>query len=77
MRHTRKEVIERTIREYELMDYLVAKLKKEGWERLLPKPETKDLWTVKDSLAHITHWKADVVRSIRRKHILPEEAGSP
>ena len=36
MRHSREEVIERTIREYELIDYLVAKLKKEGWERLLP-----------------------------------------
>ena len=72
MRHTRKEVIERTIREYILLDRLVANLKKEDWERLLTRPETKDPWTVKDSLAHITHWKADVARSIRRERKSPE-----
>jgi hypothetical protein len=75
MRHSRKEVIERTIREYELLDRLVANLKKEGWERLLPRAETKDPWTVKDALAHITHWKADVARSIRRQRKPPEERG--
>ncbi len=65
MRHTRKEVIERTIREYKLLDKLVGGLKPEDWKRPVPRPETKDPWTVKDSLAHITYWKADTARSAR------------
>lgn len=75
MRHTREEVIERAIREFELLDHLVANLTNEEWERLLIRPETKDPWTVKDALVHITHWKADVVRSIRKQHRPPEERG--
>ena len=75
MRHNREEVIERTVREFELLDRLVASLTDEDWQRLLPRPETKEPWTVKDALAHITHWKADVVRSIRRQPIPPEERG--
>ena len=75
MRHNREEVIERTIREFELLDQLVANLKNEDWERKLHRSETKDPWTVKDVLAHITHWKAGVARSIRRQPIPPEERG--
>jgi uncharacterized damage-inducible protein DinB len=75
IRHTREEVIERTIREFELLDHLVAGLSEEEWGRLLARPETKDPWTVKDALAHITHWKADVVRSIKGQRIPPEEHG--
>ena len=62
MRHTREEVIKRTIQEFERLDHLVNNLTDEDWNRLLTRPETKDPWTVKDALAHITHWKADVVR---------------
>lgn len=75
MIHKREEVIERTIREFELLDDLVANLTNQDWKRLLPRPETKDPWTVKDALAHITHWKADVARSIRRQRRPPEERG--
>jgi hypothetical protein len=75
MRHTREEVIERTIREFERLDRLVAGLADDDWERPLPRPEGKDRWTVKDALAHITHWKADVTRSIRRQRRPPEERG--
>jgi hypothetical protein len=75
MRHNREEVIERTIREFELLDQLVASLNNEDWERLLLRSETKDPWTVKDALAHITHWKADVARRIRGRRIPPEERG--
>ena len=75
MRHTREEVIERTIREYELLDNLVAGLSGEDWERLLLRPESKEPWTVKDALAHITHWKADVARSALGQHRPPEERG--
>ncbi len=75
MRHNRDEVIERTIREFELLDHLVASLTNADWERLLPRPESKEPWTVKDALAHITHWKADVARSARRQRRPPEERG--
>jgi hypothetical protein len=75
MRHNREEVIQRTIREFERLDQLVASLTNEEWERLLPRPETKEPWTVKDALAHITHWKADVARSARRQRRPPEERG--
>jgi hypothetical protein len=75
MRHNREEVIERTIREFELLDRLVANLTGEDWARLLPRSETKEPWTVKDALAHVTHWKADVARSVRRQPVPPEERG--
>jgi hypothetical protein len=75
LRHTRSEIIERTIREFELLDDLVAGLADQDWGRLLPRPETKDPWTVKDALAHITHWKADVARSARRQPRPIEERG--
>jgi len=75
MLHTREEVIERVIREFELLDRLVANLTDEDWERFVPRPEAKEPWTVKDALAHITHWKADVARSIRKQPVPPEERG--
>jgi hypothetical protein len=75
MRHTREEVIERTMREFEILDHLVANLTDQDWERLVPRSETKEPWTVKDDLAHITHWKADVARTIRKQPVPPEERG--
>jgi hypothetical protein len=75
MRHNRKEVVERTVREFELLDRLVANLTNEEWNRLVLRPETKDPWTVKDALAHITHWKADVVRKIKKQPVPVEEKG--
>jgi hypothetical protein len=75
MRHNREEVIARTIREFEFLEALVAGLPDDEWERSLHRPETKDPWTVKDALAHITHWKVDVARSIRRQRRPAEERG--
>ena len=75
MIHTREEVIDRTVQEFELLDHLVADLTGEEWDRLVARPESKDPWTVKDALAHITHWKADVARSARRQPIPNEERG--
>ncbi len=75
MRHSRDEVTRRTIREFGLLDRLVASLTDEDWKLRLPRPETKDPWTVKDALAHITHWKADVARAARRQPKPPEERG--
>ena len=73
MRHKREEVIQRTVQEFELLDRLVAHLTDDEWNRPVPRPESKDPWTGKDALAHITHWKADVARSARRQRIPPEE----
>jgi hypothetical protein len=75
MRHTREEVIARTIREFELLDHLLANLTDKDWDQLLLRSETKDPWTVKDAVAHITHWKADVARSARRQKQPLEERG--
>ena len=75
MRHNREEVIERAICEFALLDALVAGFSAADWERPAPRPETKDPWTMKDVLAHITHWKADVARSARGQPVPPEERG--
>jgi hypothetical protein len=75
MRHNRKEVIKRTIQEFERLDHLVNNLTSKEWNRLLHRSETKDPWTVKDALAHITHWKADVVRKVKKQPIPVDEKG--
>jgi hypothetical protein len=75
MRHTREQVLDRTTREFELLDHLVSGLTDEQWQRSLSRPEAKEPWTVKDALAHITHWKADAARSARRQPVPPEERG--
>jgi hypothetical protein len=75
MRHTREEVIQRAIREFDLLDQQVARLSEADWQRPIHRPESKDAWTVKDTLAHITHWKADVIRAIRGGWRPPEERG--
>ncbi len=68
MHHTREEVLKRAIKEFELLDQLVSNLTDERWELLVPRPESKDPWTVKDALAHIIYWRADVARSARGQH---------
>jgi hypothetical protein len=75
MYHTRDEVIDRAQREFKRLDQLVGKLRDEDWDLLVPRPEGKDPWTVKDALAHITHWKADVIRTIHRQRRSPDQQG--
>jgi hypothetical protein len=75
MRHSREEVIARTIREFELLDQVVAGLSDEEWQRPLRRPEGKDPWTVKDALVHITHWKANTARVARKQRRPPDERG--
>ncbi len=75
MRHNRQEVISRTIHEFELLDQLVSGLSIEDWDRPVPRSESKDPWTIKDTLAHITHWKANVIRSIGHQRRPLEERG--
>jgi hypothetical protein len=69
-RHTRKEVVDRSVTEYAILDGVVRRLS----PRDLATPMrfdrgARDRWTVKDALAHVTFWKADVARkalAIRR-----------
>jgi uncharacterized damage-inducible protein DinB len=75
MRHTRDEVTKRTVREFKLLDDLVSNLTDEEWNRLVIRPEAKDPWTVKDTLAHITHFKADIIRKIKKQSMPVEVKG--
>jgi hypothetical protein len=50
----------------------VAGLTVAEWKKRVPRPETKDPWTVKDSLAHITYWKSGVTLSARGERRPPE-----
>jgi hypothetical protein len=75
MKHTREEVIERAVREFKALDALVSNLSQEEWERRLKRPESKDPWTVKDALAHITYWKLSVIQSATRKKRMTELRG--
>ena len=75
MRHTRAEVIERTIREFDALDALLISLTPADWARPLERSETDDPWTVKDAVAHIVHWKADTARRARRGPRPVEERG--
>ncbi len=75
MLHTREEVIDRVMREFELLDRLLTGFTAEDWDRPVPRPESRDPWTVKDALAHITYWKANTVRGLRKERRPPEERG--
>src|SRR2546425_7163545 len=65
MRHMRKNVVDRTRREFAALDRLVARLRPGDWKRRVPRPPTRDPWTVKDALAHIIYWKEHTARVIR------------
>jgi uncharacterized protein (TIGR03083 family) len=75
MRHTRKGVIARTRREFAQLDRLVSRLRPADWKRLVPRPPTRDRWTVKDALAHIVYWKEHTARVIRGERRPPEMRG--
>ena len=75
MRHTKKEVIARTRREYAILDRLVSRLRSADWTRRVPRPPTRDPWTVKDALAHIVYWKEHSARVFRGERRLPEMRG--
>src|SRR5262245_37160686 len=75
MRHTRRDVIGRTRREFAALDRLVARLRAVDWTRRVPRPPSRDPWTVKDALAHIVYWKEHTARVIRGEKRLPEMRG--
>jgi hypothetical protein len=65
MRHTRSEVTARATEEFQALDALVQRLKDVDWLRLVPRPETRDPWTVKDAVVHIVYWKEHTARVFR------------
>jgi Mycothiol maleylpyruvate isomerase N-terminal domain len=75
MRHTRGEVTDRAQAEFEELDRLVAQLQPSDWTKRVPRPETRDPWTIKDALVHIVYWKAHTARVIRGERRLPEFRG--
>src|SRR5512143_1973592 len=75
MRHNRAEVIRRATHEFKLLDRLVSGLTPAEWRKPVPRPETKERWTVKDALAHVTYFKADVIRAARGERWPPELSG--
>jgi hypothetical protein len=75
MRHTRAEVTDRARQEFEALDKLVASLGPADWKRLVPRPETKDPWTIKDALAHIVYWKLHTARVFRGERRPPHLKG--
>jgi len=75
MRHTREAVLERTQREFDTLDDLVAQIGAGDWHRPVPRPETRDPWTIKDALAHIVYWKLHTIRVIRGERRPPELRG--
>jgi len=75
VRHTKKQVIARTRREFAELDRLVKRLRPADWARRVPRPPTRDPWTVKDALAHIVYWKEHSARVFRGERRLPEMRG--
>src|SRR5438445_9936815 len=75
MRHSKKDVIARTRREFAILDRLVHRLRAADWKRRVPRPPTRDPWTVKDALAHIVYWKEHSARVFRGERRLPEMRG--
>ncbi len=75
MRHTKRGVIARTRREFAILDRLVKRLRAADWTRRVPRPPTRDPWTVKDALAHIVYWKEHSARVFRGERRQPEMRG--
>jgi hypothetical protein len=75
MRHARQTVVARAQDEFARLDRLVRRLRPADWARRVPRPSTRDPWTVKDALAHIVYWKEHTARVIRGERRLPEMRG--
>ena len=77
MLHTRESVLARVEAEFSLLNAAVSRLAPGDWARPVGSPDRKDRWCVKDSLAHITHWKARSMRRLRGERRKPGEAPPP
>ena len=61
--------------EFDQLDELIARLEPADWQRNVPRPETRDPWTIKDTIVHIVYWKAHTLRAIRGVKRPPELRG--
>jgi hypothetical protein len=75
MRHTRADVLDAAQTEFSALDALVSALTPGDWQRLVPRPESKEPWTVKDAFAHIVYWKLHTARVFRGERRPPELRG--
>ena len=75
IRHTREDIVARTEREFAQLDGLVRGLRHHEWKLLVPRPETRAPWAVKDALAHIVYWKSHTARAFRGERRPPEARG--
>lgn len=75
MRHTRKEVVDRTKREFARLDRVVSPVTLADGKRPVPRSAARDPWTVQDALTHIRYWKESTLRVIRGEPRLPEMRG--
>jgi hypothetical protein len=66
-------MLRKTTAEFEALERLVARLGAEEWKRPVPRPESRDPWTVKDALAHIVHWKHLTARRLQGLGRPPEQ----
>jgi hypothetical protein len=77
MLHSREDVIERAVEEFEPLDRILGGLSDALWQQPLRRAAGEDPWTVKDAVAHITYWKADVGRFARGERRQPDVRRQP
>ena len=75
VRHSRQALIDRAVREYEVLDGLLARLRLDDWHLPLRRRPDQDPWAVKDAVVHVTYWKADVGRFALGQRRPPGERG--
>lgn len=65
--HTKVATIARVRAEYRALDRLVRRMGPADFRRRVFKSETRESWTVKDALAHITAWKWHMQRALAKE----------
>ena len=66
MKHGRASVIRRVEAEQRALDRILRALGSAGLRRRVFSSETRESWTAKDALAHVTAWKWGVYRAMWR-----------
>ena len=66
MIHTKRRTLARIEAEYRALDRAVRRLAPADFRRPAFQAEARERWTVKDALAHIVWWKANMHRAITK-----------
>lgn len=64
---TKVATIARVSAEYRSLDRLVRRMGPADFRRLVFRSETRESWTAKDALAHITAWKWNMQRALAKE----------